>query len=232
MVLEKDLSTWFRISSVTMGMIWEKQVNVLFMVRDEMFTDIDLSDSPELKAVELTESAKFGGHVITEQMSGDELCQKRKFSHLAISDLSPPASPDRIYRKKKEISISNFKSNFSDIVTPENIARAKKYLSKIGIFEKNRLLLDVWFNKDNFEDLKSELDKYNLVSIQHKFKVHQMVFTPQRNFHLKYVFKPPTIQRLEKSEFAKNYQMVDYIINILNSNLELNIGKILLFYFF
>lgn len=225
MILETDLDSWFKISSVTMGDIWNKKVNVLFLMKEEIFNGMDLSDNPNILKADLVKSEEYVGNVVSEQVSGDELCRNRKISHLAISELSPPTSPSRLYKKKKKKSKSKFKANKSDLaISPESINRAKLYLSKIGIFEKNRLVLSYWFNKDNFEDLRAELDKYNKMKIKHKFKVHQMVFTAQSKFHLKYVFKPPTILRLEKSQFSKNYQMTNYIIELLNSNLELNIG--------
>ena len=102
---------------------------------------------------------------------------------------------------------------------------AKKELYFKGIIDKNLILFDPWFNKDNFKDLTSELDKFNLKDKSNSFKVHQFFCTPKKSFKFEYFFKPTTIKNLEKYEFQKKYQGLTYLINLINSKINLNIGN-------
>jgi hypothetical protein len=93
-----------------------------------------------------------------------------------------------------------------------------------GIFDKNIFLSDPWFNKDNFKELTTELDKFNLQDRSNKMKVLQFIFTTQKSFKFSYIYRPPTIENLEKYQFQKNYQGLTYLFDLINSKVDLNIG--------
>lgn len=84
--------------------------------------------------------------------------------------------------------------------------------------------MDPWFNKDNYEKLTAELDKFNFIDRPNRMKVYQFMFTTQKSFQFRYLLNPPTIHNLEKSEFQKKYRGLLYLMNLINSKTPLNVG--------
>ena len=98
-----------------------------------------------------------------------------------------------------------------------------------GIFDKSFFLFDPWFEKDNFKDLTSEIDKFNFQEKKNRLKVYQFFFKSKKKFKFEYIFRTPTIENLKKYQFKKKYQGLMYLINLINSKINLNIGTCLFF---
>ena len=94
----------------------------------------------------------------------------------------------------------------------------------MGIFDKTGILFDRWFNKDNFGELTAGIEKFNLQQRQNRFKVIQFMFTAQRKFKMSYIFKPPTVFNLEKKQFFGKNLGKTYLIDMVNSKKDLNVG--------
>ena len=112
----------------------------------------------------------------------------------------------------------------------EEIGTAVNYLEEVGVFDKDRFVCSPWFNTDKFEHLKEGLLNLQSKSVPDRFKVYQMIFTPQKGV-MKFIFERPSIYRLEKLQFEKYSQAANLIVKFIIRGSDLNIGVSVIFYF-
>lgn len=106
----------------------------------------------------------------------------------------------------------------------EEIGAAVNYLEEVGVFDKDRFVCSPWFNTDKFELLKEGLLNLQSKPVHDRFKVYQMIFTPQKGI-MKFIFQRPSIYRLEKSQFKKFSQVANLIVKFIIHGSDLNVGE-------
>lgn len=102
---------------------------------------------------------------------------------------------------------------------------AEQELKEKGIFDKEKFLLDNWFNRDSATKLLQDMDESFHKVNRRGFRVSHYVFSPQKKFKLGYLFKPPTIKSLEKNEFLEDHRVMSHIIEAVNNGRDINIGR-------
>jgi hypothetical protein len=135
-----------------------------------------------------------------------------------------------LWEHKKKFLIL-FKKEFYDdylvnienqLVVDPNIAEQE--LKELGIFDKEKFILDNWFNRDTSSKLLKDMDQSFHNVNRRGFRVSHYVLSPQKKFKLGYIFKPPTIKKLEKSEFLKDHKVMSHIIESINNGRDINIS--------
>lgn len=102
---------------------------------------------------------------------------------------------------------------------------AKLSLKEKGIFDKERYVRDFWFEKDNAKELLAEMDCSFLSCEKRLFRVSHYIFTPSKKFNLSFLIKPPTILELEKKQFLKDHLVARHLVQIIRSQVDLNVGR-------
>lgn len=111
-----------------------------------------------------------------------------------------------------------------------NPSIAENELKEKGIFEKEKFVLDCWFNRDNAEQLIQDMDESFHTINRRGFRVSHYVFSPQKKFKLNYLIKPPTIKLLEKRQFLKDNRMMSHIVDNVTNGRDINVSKKVLLY--
>ena len=136
-----------------------------------------------------------------------------------------------IWDHKKQFLILFKKEFFDDyLVEIDNTLTvdpviAEQELKEGGIFDKDKFILDNWFNRDSCSKLLNDMDQSFHNINRRGFRVSHYVLSPQKKFKLGYIFKPPTIKLLEKNEFLKDHKVMSHIIEGIKNGRDINISK-------
>ena len=141
-----------------------------------------------------------------------------------------------LWENKKKVLLLFKKELFEDYLVKINKefvvdpAIAEIELKEKGIFDKDKFILDCWFNRDNATKLIADMDEsYHNIN-RRGLRVSHYVFSPQKKFKLGYIFKPPTIKLLEKTEFLKNHRLMSHIVESIKNGRDINVGKKIYFF--
>ena len=107
----------------------------------------------------------------------------------------------------------------------ENSEMARENLIKKGIFPLAKFLRDEKYKSDDAQNLLVEMDKSFQHVIRKLLRVNHYVFTGLRKLQIKYLWKPPTIELMEKNEFFGNNQVIGHVVENINKGKDINIGK-------
>ena len=137
-----------------------------------------------------------------------------------------------IRQKKRKLLIMVDKHFFKDFINYneekqfEDYAVSKDYLMSKGIFCNDDLMKDQKIISDNItillQNMESSFSRVN----RKKLRVNQYIFSIQKKLRLKYLFKPPTINKLETNEFLEDNKAMTHIIKSIYENQDVNIGKL------
>ena len=108
----------------------------------------------------------------------------------------------------------------------ENSEMARETLMKIGIFPVAKFLRDEKFKSDDVRDLLLEMDKSFQRVTRKVMRVNHYTLTALKKLQIKYLWKPPTIDGMEKNEFAKNNIAMGHLIESINKGRDINLGNI------
>jgi hypothetical protein len=137
---------------------------------------------------------------------------------------------DILCREKRLLILTNDKffesyMNKLDKDYFENSEIARENLTKMGIFPIAKFLRDEKFKSDDVQDLLVEMDKSFQHVIRKLMRVNHYVFTGLKKLQIKYLWKPPTINGMEKNEFSKDNVVVGHVVESINKGKDINIGK-------
>lgn len=107
----------------------------------------------------------------------------------------------------------------------ENSEIARNYLMKRGIFPLAKFVRDQKFKTDDIQDLLIEMDKSFEHVVRKLLRVNHYTLTPLKKLQFKYLWKPPTINGMEKNEFFKNNKAIGHIVESINKGKDVNIGN-------
>jgi hypothetical protein len=110
-------------------------------------------------------------------------------------------------------------------LTP-NAAIAEQELKEKGIYEKEKFILDCWFNRDKAAKLINDMDESFHTINRRGLRVSHYVFSPQKKFKINYLLKPPTIKFLEKTQFLKDNIMMSHIVENIYNGRDINVSKL------
>jgi hypothetical protein len=110
----------------------------------------------------------------------------------------------------------------------ENSEIARDSLMEKGIFPIAKFLRDEKFKTDDIHELLTEMDKSFQNVIKKVMRVNHYTLTALKKLQIKYIWKPPTINGMEKNEFFKNNLAIGHLIENINKGKDVNIGT---FYF-
>ena len=138
-----------------------------------------------------------------------------------------------VRRNNKKLLIIFNKEIFDGFLTKENEnfiespEIAQNTLKNKGIFDVNKFILDYRFCENKANDLLEKMEASFVKVEKGLFRVSQYVLTPKKEFKLKYLMSPPTIFKLDKSQFNKNNCVMNHIVESINEGQDVNIGTIL-----
>lgn len=104
-------------------------------------------------------------------------------------------------------------------------SEAENQLKEKGIFDKEKFILDCWFNRDSAKKLIEDMEQSFHTINRKGLRVSHYVLSPQKKFKIGYLIKPPTIKSLEKSEFLKDNRIMTHIVDAITNGRDINVGK-------
>lgn len=107
----------------------------------------------------------------------------------------------------------------------EDTAKARAELKKRGLFCRDKYLRDHNFKCDDITDLLKSMNQSFQKVDRARLRVNQYIFSIQKKLKLKYLFKPPTIYKLEASEFQENCRAMNHIVESIVEEKDVNIGR-------
>jgi hypothetical protein len=111
----------------------------------------------------------------------------------------------------------------------ENSEFAREYLMEKGIFPIAKFLRDEKFKTDDVKELLLEMDKSFQNVVKKVMRVNHYTLTALKKLQIKYIWKPPTINGMEKNEFFKNNMAMGHLVENINKGKDVNIGRYLHF---
>jgi hypothetical protein len=108
----------------------------------------------------------------------------------------------------------------------EDIKKSRITLMNKGIFCNEDLLVDKKFRSDNISILLQKMESSFHKVNRKKLRVNQYIFSIQKKLRLKYLFKPPTINKLECNEFLGDNKAMSHIVKSIYQEKDINIGKV------
>lgn len=107
----------------------------------------------------------------------------------------------------------------------ESLEISVSQLREKGIFNKKKLMLDQKFRSDNLQDLTKKInDSFKKVDPT-RLRVSQYIFFFEKKFNLKYLLRPPTINKLEENQFQSNHGAMSHIVQAIYDKQDINISN-------
>lgn len=101
---------------------------------------------------------------------------------------------------------------------------AKTFLRSQGIHSKSLFLRENLHHSDNAHELFKKINDSFETKDPKRLHMTPYVFSVQKKLRLEYLWKPPTICKLEENEFLKENKAMNHIIGAIVDKQDVNIG--------
>lgn len=139
---------------------------------------------------------------------------------------------NEIWENKKNILIyfdefffEDFQMKIKDNNKPDKDT-IEHFLKDNGMFYKDDVSEEYNFHQTTSKDLINQMNSSFTSLNKQKFRVSYFIFAAEKNFKLSYIFKIPTIFKLENENFLKGNKIMSYLIDCIHKSKDINIGTL------